>query len=164
MTLDEIRAKFPITRNYNFQNHAGIAPISGPAAEALAGYAREVSQSAYLEGTYYRAAERVRQAAAQLLGADTEEVTFVKSTSEGINYVAGGIQWVTGDNVVSTLPGVRRQRLSVDGARVARRGAAAGARRGTAASCSTAWHRPSTSAHAWWRSHRCSSPTASAST
>ena len=102
MTLDEIRAKFPITHNYNFLNHAAIAPLSGPAAEALAGYAREVSQSAYLEGTYYRAADRVRNAAAQLLGADPEEVTFVKNTSEGINYVAGGIQWVTGDNVVST--------------------------------------------------------------
>jgi cysteine desulfurase / selenocysteine lyase len=102
MTLEEIRSKFPITRNYNFQNHAAIAPLSGPAASALAGYAREVAESAYLQGTYYRAAERVRQAAAQLLNAEAEEVTFVKNTSEGINYVANGIPWLTGDNVVST--------------------------------------------------------------
>jgi cysteine desulfurase/selenocysteine lyase len=102
MTLEEIRAKFPITRNYNFQNHAAIAPLSGPAASALAGYARELAESAYLQGTYYRAAERVRQAAARLLNADPEEVTFIKNTSEGINYVANGIQWVTGDNIVST--------------------------------------------------------------
>jgi len=102
MTLEEIRSKFPITRHYNFQNHAAIAPLSGPAADALAGYAREVASSAYLAGTYYRAAERVRQAAARLLNADPEEVTFVKNTSEGIHYVANGIQWVTGDNVVST--------------------------------------------------------------
>ncbi|MGD8452426.1 MAG: aminotransferase class V-fold PLP-dependent enzyme [Phycisphaerae bacterium] len=102
MNLDQIREKFPITRHYNFQNHAAIAPLSGPAAEALTGYAREISESAYLEGNYYRAAERVRNAAAHLLHADADEVTFVKNTSEGINYVANGIQWVTGDNVVST--------------------------------------------------------------
>ncbi|HRS29124.1 MAG TPA: aminotransferase class V-fold PLP-dependent enzyme [Phycisphaerae bacterium] len=102
MNLEELRALFPITRHYNFQNHAAIAPLSGPAAEAMAGYAHEMAAAAYLEGTYYRAAERVRRAAARLLNADPEEVTFVKNTSEGINYVANGIQWVTGDNVVST--------------------------------------------------------------
>jgi selenocysteine lyase/cysteine desulfurase len=44
----------------------------------------------------------VRQAAARLINADAAEVTFVKNTSEGINYVANGIPWITGDNVVST--------------------------------------------------------------
>lgn len=102
MNIEQIRAKFPIARHYNFQNHAAVAPLSGPAAEAMAGYAHELSRSAYLEGTYYRAAEHVRQAAAQLINADAEEITFVKNTSEGINYVANGISWVTGDNVVST--------------------------------------------------------------
>ena len=102
MTLEKVRANFPITRHYNFQNHAAIAPLSGPAAEAMAGYARELAESAYLQGTYYRAAEHVRQAAGRLLNADPDEITFVKNTSEGINYVANGIQWVTGDNVVSS--------------------------------------------------------------
>lgn len=102
MTLEEIRAQFPITRRYNFQDHAAIAPLSGPAAEAMAGYAREMSEAAYLRGTYYRAADHVRQAVAQLINAHADEVTFVKNTSEGINYVANGIPWVTGDNVVSS--------------------------------------------------------------
>lgn len=102
MNLGEIRNAFPITRNYNFQNHAAVAPMSGPAAAAMAGYARELSEAAYLEGTYYRAAERVRQSAAKLLNADPQEITFCPNTSEGINYVANGVQWVTGDNVVST--------------------------------------------------------------
>lgn len=102
MNIEEIRAKFPITRAFNFQNHAAVAPLSGPAADAMAGYARELAEAAYLRGTYYRAAERVRQAAARLLNADPREVTFVKNTSEGINYVANGLQWVTGDNVVAS--------------------------------------------------------------
>ena len=81
MKLDEVRPKFPITQRYNFQDHAGVAPLSGPAAEALIGYAREFSETAYLAGTYYRAVDKVRQAAARLLHAEADEVTFVKNTS-----------------------------------------------------------------------------------
>jgi len=102
MKLEEIREKFPITRNYNFQNHAAIAPMSLPAAEAMVGYARELSEAAYLRGTYFRAAERVRNAAAKLINADPSEITFVKNTCEGINYVANGVQWLTRDNIVTT--------------------------------------------------------------
>jgi selenocysteine lyase/cysteine desulfurase len=102
MKLEEIREKFPITGNYNFQNHAAIAPLSAPAAEALIGYAREVSEAAYLRGTYYRAAERVRGSAAKLINADPAEMTFVKNTCEGINYIANGVQWLTRDNIVTT--------------------------------------------------------------
>jgi cysteine desulfurase / selenocysteine lyase len=103
MKLEDIRARFPITRSFNFQNHAAVAPMSGPAADAMIGYARELADFAYLHGTYYRTAERVRQSCAKLINADAAEVTFVKNTSEGINYVANGVQWVSGDNVVSTL-------------------------------------------------------------
>jgi selenocysteine lyase/cysteine desulfurase len=102
MALEETRSKFPITRRYNFQDHAGIAPLSGPAAQALVEYARESSESAYLQGRYHRAAEHARQAGARLINAHADEVTFIKNTCEGINYVANGIPWVTGDNVVST--------------------------------------------------------------
>ena len=102
MKLDEIRAKFPITRNYNFQNHAAISPMSGPAAEAMAGYAREMSEAAYLEGRYYRTADRVRSSAARLINADPSEITFIKNTCEGVNYVANGVQWLTRDNIVTT--------------------------------------------------------------
>jgi selenocysteine lyase/cysteine desulfurase len=101
MTLEETRSQFPITRRYNFQDHASVAPLSGPAAEALVDYAHELSEWSYLKGTYYRTLDHVRQAAAKLLNAHADEITFVKNTCEGINYVANGIPWVTGDNVVS---------------------------------------------------------------
>lgn len=101
MQIEEIRAKFPITRRYNFLDHAGVSPLSGPAAEAFIDFAREHSESAYLETSYYRLIDRIRQDAARLLNAHADEVTFVKNTCEGLNYVANGIQWITGDNVVS---------------------------------------------------------------
>ncbi len=102
MNIDEIRTHFPITQQFNFQNHAAVAPISRPAAEAMAGYAHEMAEAAYLHGTYYRAADRVRSACAKLINASADEVTFAKNTTEGICYVANGVQWLSGDNVVST--------------------------------------------------------------
>jgi cysteine desulfurase/selenocysteine lyase len=102
MNLEEIRAQFPITRRFNFLDHAGVAPLSLPAAEALIAYAREQSESSYVGGTLYRTLEHVRQAAARLIHAHADEITFIKNTCEGINWVANGIPWVTGDNVVST--------------------------------------------------------------
>jgi selenocysteine lyase/cysteine desulfurase len=100
MISSDLRQQFPITQHYNFLNHAAIAPLSKPAADALRGYADEVSAHAYLDGTFYRSTEQTRHAAAQLINADPSEITFIKNTSEGINYVANGVQWATGDNVV----------------------------------------------------------------
>ncbi len=102
MNIHELRQNFPITQRYNFQDHAAVSALSTPAVDAIVEYAREVSASAYLESDYHRTMDRVRQDAARLLGAHPDEVTFVKNTSEGINWVANGVQWVTGDNVVST--------------------------------------------------------------
>lgn len=104
MTIDALRQQFPITRAYNFLDHAAVGPLSAPAAQALREYADEVATCSYLKGTYYRQLEHIRQAGARLLGAGPDEITFVKNTTEGLSYVANGIQWATGDNVVlSTL-------------------------------------------------------------
>lgn len=101
ISLEQIRANFPIVKHYNFMNNASVAPISLPAAEALVGYARELSETAYLGGTYYRMTDNVRRMAARLINADPTEITFVRNTSMGINLVANGISWATGDNIVS---------------------------------------------------------------
>ncbi len=100
MNVQALREQFPITQHYNFMNHAAVAPLSKPAADALHGYADELATSAYLRGDYFRRPEKVRQSCARLINANPDEVTFVKNTCEGLNYVANGIQWITGDNVV----------------------------------------------------------------
>jgi cysteine desulfurase/selenocysteine lyase len=96
------RDEFPITRNYNFQNHAGVAPLSRRAAAAMQQYAEQCRDGANLSGGFYQRAEQVRRSAATLINADPEEVTFVKNTTEGIAFVANGLKWNTGDNVVIT--------------------------------------------------------------
>ncbi len=102
MDLSQIRELFPVTKNYNFQDHAAVAPLSKPAAEAMRQYIDHLSQCATIRGDFYKHAEHVRKVAAQLINAAPEEVAFVKNTTEGIGWVAGGLSWNTGDNVITT--------------------------------------------------------------
>jgi len=102
MDATDIRQLFPITQNYNFQNHAAVAPLSLPAAEAMQHYIDELCAFATLGSDFYRHVEHVRRSAAQLIHATPEEVTFAKNTTEGLGWVANGLNWSVGDNVVTT--------------------------------------------------------------
>lgn len=102
MNWDTLREEFPITRNYNFQNHAGVAPLSRRSADAAREYLRLCEESSYVSGSFYKHADRVRGQLAQLINAQADEVTFCKCTSEGIAMVANGLSWNNGDNVVTS--------------------------------------------------------------
>lgn len=102
MDWQALRDEFPITRNYNFQNHAGVAPISRRSADAARQYLQHAEENAYLRGGFYKHADRVRAKVAQLIGAHPDEVTFCKNTSDGLSMVANGLNWQSGDNVVTT--------------------------------------------------------------
>lgn len=102
MDWDALREEFPVTRNYNFQNHAAVAPVSRRAADAAGQYLQHAVENAYLRGGFYKHADRVRARLAQLINANADEVTFTKNTSEGISMVANGLTWQNGDNVVTS--------------------------------------------------------------
>ncbi len=102
MDWEALRDEFPITRNYNFQNHAAVAPISRRAAQAAQTYLTQSQDTGYLEGHFYRHADRVRAQIARLINAKSDEVTFCKNTSEGLSLVANGLSWNNGDNIVTT--------------------------------------------------------------
>jgi selenocysteine lyase/cysteine desulfurase len=98
-------AEFPMSRpdtGWAFFNHAGVAPISARAADAIRKYAMQAEQDAYLTGKWYRQAETVRHAAAKIINATPDEIAFIKNTSEGLAFVANGLEWKTGDEIVST--------------------------------------------------------------
>ncbi len=96
-------AQFPILNRLDFFNHAGVAPISGPAAEAVRAYAQQAEHAAYHNSHWYSRAKQVKQLAVQLIGAAGDgEIAFIPNTSFGIATVAKGIAWKAGDNVVIT--------------------------------------------------------------
>lgn len=103
MNWARTRSFFPVTREIAYLNHAGVAPISTRADEALRRYAREATDRGAMDyGKFYDAEiERVRGRAARLMGAAADEIAFVKNTTEGLGIVAAGIDWKRGDRVVT---------------------------------------------------------------
>lgn len=98
----DITREFPIAAHYAFFNHAGVAPIAARAADAIRLYAQQAETHAYLTGKWYKQAEIVRRNCASLIHADPAEIAFVKNTSEGLAFVANGLTWNPGDQVLST--------------------------------------------------------------
>jgi cysteine desulfurase/selenocysteine lyase len=95
------REDLPVTEELIYLNHAGVAPLCRPAADAmthLTGDALRFGSFHYSE--WLEAYEGLRLAAAQLIGASRDEIAMVKNTSEGIATIALGLDWRAGDRVV----------------------------------------------------------------
>jgi cysteine desulfurase / selenocysteine lyase len=93
---------FPILRHWDFFNHAGVCPLPKPAGDALRMYAQQAQEMAYIDTGWYRAIEKLRDLSARLIHAHSEEIAFVKNTSEGLATVANGIDWQKGERIVTT--------------------------------------------------------------
>lgn len=95
------RDLFPVTERWAYLDNAGIAPLSTPVVEAMAAHSRAVALDGVVgvEGRL-DGLEEVRASAAQLLGVPAADVAFVKNTTEGLGFVASGLEWGPGDKVV----------------------------------------------------------------
>jgi len=103
MDWQDLRHEFPVTKRYAYLDHATVAPIPTCTADAIRGFIAETENNGYVNGDLWdRRAADVRKLAAQLIGADGDEIAFVKNTTEGICHVANGLRWQEGDNVVIT--------------------------------------------------------------
>lgn len=101
MGIGVFRAEMPVTKEHAYFDHAAVAPLPAAAAERLRKFADQASQSGdkhWLEWSLI--VSRLRTAAAQLLGANECEVALVPNTTIGINLVAEGFPWKSGDNLV----------------------------------------------------------------
>ncbi|MCA9232236.1 MAG: aminotransferase class V-fold PLP-dependent enzyme [Planctomycetales bacterium] len=101
-TRSQLRKAMPVATNWAYFDHAAVAPISGPAAEVLRNWldeAAEQGDTRWLD--WARGLGEMRSAAAALLGAETGEIALVPNTTAGINLVAEGLDWQSGDNVVT---------------------------------------------------------------
>ncbi len=101
--MSEFRDLFPVTRNLVYLNHAAVGPLSVRAHEAMARHATDQRDYGALHWReWYAEVDRLRQSAARLIGAQADEVAILKNTSEGLSFVAGGLRWAAGENVVTT--------------------------------------------------------------
>lgn len=96
------RDQFPVTERLIYMNHAAVAPLPRTTAEAMQGLAQDALDFGSLHyDQWLDTYEKLRVAAATLIGADRGEIALVKNTSEGIATVAMGLNWHPGDRVVA---------------------------------------------------------------
>lgn len=95
------RDDFPVTTGWTYLDHAGVSPLPQSVTVAVDGYLRRLAAEG--GAAYERASaahSRVRARTARLLGVSADEVAFVKNTTEGLGFVASGLELGPGDRVV----------------------------------------------------------------
>lgn len=99
---DELRALFPITEHTVYLNHAAVSPLPLPTSEAIQSHLRDVAENGSLNFRSWLAVkEQARNLAAEMIGARSEQIAFMRNTSDGLSTVANGLQWSPGDNLVT---------------------------------------------------------------
>ncbi len=99
---ERYRNDFPVRKELIYLNHAAVAPLCRPAAEAMRQLTEDVCRYGSLHyDAWMEAYAGLRQAAARLIHSSPDEIAIVKNTSEGIATVALGLDWKAGDRVVA---------------------------------------------------------------
>jgi cysteine desulfurase / selenocysteine lyase len=107
MTIAEIlsneelrRHEFPVTAQKTFLAHAAVCPLPRRVSEAMRDHAARATLDDQEETVPVGQIRRAREMAARLLQAQPEEIAFVGPTSLALSYVAAGLPWRKGDNVL----------------------------------------------------------------
>ncbi len=99
---DQIRALFPITERAIYLNHAAVSPPPIPTIAAVQSQLRDVVENGLLNyRSWIAVKEQARKLAAEMIGARTEQIAFMRNTSDGLSTVANGLPWSPGDNLVT---------------------------------------------------------------
>lgn len=95
------RDQMPIAPEWAYFDHAAVAPLSGPAADATCEFAGQASRLGDTLWPQWAARiEHVRRLVAEMLVCEASEIFMVPNTTTGINVVAEGWPWQTGESVV----------------------------------------------------------------
>jgi L-cysteine/cystine lyase len=106
VTVDDIRARFPVLERFAYLNAGTFGPLSRATLDAAAEEQRANGELGRGGKEYFERMlelrERVRGKLAGQLGAATENVALTTSTTDGCNIVLGGLGLGPDDEVVTT--------------------------------------------------------------
>ncbi|HEV7745910.1 MAG TPA: aminotransferase class V-fold PLP-dependent enzyme [Pyrinomonadaceae bacterium] len=103
---DSLRALFPVTfapkARTIYLNHAAVSAPPTPTINAIQSQLADVSENGSVNFRSWLAVkENARRLVAGLLGARPEQIAFMRNTSDGLSTVANGLDWRSGDNLVT---------------------------------------------------------------
>src|SRR5271167_237229 len=106
MTLNEIltdedlrRHEFPVARDKIFLGHAGVCPLPRRVADAISECAKQ-STLGDQEAFMLSRLDDARKLASRLLNCQPDEIALVGPTSLGLSFVASGLNFRKGDNIL----------------------------------------------------------------
>jgi cysteine desulfurase / selenocysteine lyase len=97
------RREFPICARKIYCAHAADAPLPRRVADAMKESVERASTDARNYEIELERIAETRTLVARLLGADDEEIAFAGPTASGLNAVANGLDWKSGDEIVCYL-------------------------------------------------------------
>ncbi len=100
----DLASEFPLNENIIHLNHAAVAPWPRRTVEAVQRFAEENMRQGSLDYPRWVELETVlRGQLAQLVNAPSpHDIALVKNTSEALSFVAYGLAWKPGDNIVTS--------------------------------------------------------------
>jgi len=102
--LLQIPDEFPLRDGLIYLNHAAVGVWSRRTCEAVKTFAGENMRQGAADYPHWMQIERELRSRLQRLvnAASVDDIALVKNTSEGLSLLAYGLDWRSGDNVVST--------------------------------------------------------------
>lgn len=100
--MSSFNDEFPLERGLCYLNHAAVAPWPRRTAEAVARFAEQnIHIGARDYPAWLQVEQRLRERLRRLLNAPSpDDLALVKNTSEALSFVAFGLDWRAGDQIV----------------------------------------------------------------
>ena len=99
---ENIRRLFPATEKYTYLNSAAISPMPTTAVEAVNKQLTDVAENGSTSfPNWIDTKNRARALVAKMLNVQSEQIAFMRNTSDGFATVANGMKWEKGDNIVT---------------------------------------------------------------
>ncbi|MDQ3823524.1 MAG: aminotransferase class V-fold PLP-dependent enzyme, partial [Actinomycetota bacterium] len=106
MTLEEVRAQFPVLERFAYLNAGSVGPLPTVAAETVDRWSRRELEEGRASLAYFHdmldVRERVRERLGELVGVAPERIALTSSTTDACNIVLAGLEVGPGDEVVTT--------------------------------------------------------------
>ncbi|GAA3548397.1 aminotransferase class V-fold PLP-dependent enzyme [Zobellella aerophila] len=104
MDISKIRLDSPVCANYAYFDTAAASAATQKNIDAVTEYLQRTAEAglylpSFRKETYARI-EQVREQAAAFINAKPEEIAFIKNATEGLCFIAQGMAWQPGDEVI----------------------------------------------------------------
>jgi len=95
-----VREEFEVCRELTYLDVAGRAPMADRVHQALNDYLTVCRAEGARKDEWLTRVEAIRVRTATFIGAGSDEIAFMKNTSDGLNTLATALEFRAGDNVV----------------------------------------------------------------